>query len=56
MFCQLVPEELDKIKGMVGDERFAQGNYRQSAQIFDRLASSERFVDFLTLAAYDWLP
>jgi malate synthase len=52
---QVLREELDKIRGAVGDQAFRGGKYELAAQLFDSLATSDQFVDFLTLPAYDHL-
>ncbi|MEA2439221.1 MAG: malate synthase [Thermoleophilaceae bacterium] len=49
-------EELEKIREQVGDEFFySQGRPDQSRELFDQVALSEEFVDFLTLPAYEQL-
>ena len=45
-------EELGKIKAFVGVERFSRGRYEFARQVFDKVATSENFVEFLTLEAY----
>jgi malate synthase len=52
----MVPEEMEKIHELVGDEWFAQGEFETAQAIFDRLISADRFIGFLTLLAYDYLP
>jgi malate synthase len=48
--------ELERIKGEVGEEWFAEhGRADQSRSLFERVALSEEFVDFLTLPAYEEL-
>ncbi|MFP6559313.1 malate synthase A [Paraburkholderia sp. B3] len=47
---ELIPQELDKVKAVVG------GNtkpYDRAAQIFEQMSTSENFVDFLTLPLYE---
>ncbi len=53
LFQQVLDEELERVKGEVGAERYAAGRYRDAADIFTRLATSEECADFLTLPAYD---
>lgn len=55
LYRQLQPEELAKIKALVGEETFAQGRYAEAAQIFDALVTSDTFEEFLTLSAYERL-
>jgi malate synthase len=50
-------EELEKIREQVGDEFFySQGRPKESRELFDQVALSDEFVDFLTLPAYERLP
>ena len=49
-------EELERIREQVGDEFFhAQGRPRASREIFEDVALSDRFEDFLTIPAYERL-
>jgi malate synthase len=49
-------EELEKIREQVGDEFFySQGRPDQSRELFDKVALSDEFEDFLTLSAYEVL-
>jgi malate synthase len=49
--------ELDKIRDEVGDEFFfSEGRPEESRGLFERVALSEDFVEFLTLPAYEELP
>ncbi|HEX8067614.1 MAG TPA: malate synthase A [Thermoleophilaceae bacterium] len=49
-------EELEKIREEVGDEFFhAHGRPRESRELFEDVALGDRFVDFLTLPAYERL-
>jgi malate synthase len=53
LYRQLVPEELDRIKSIVGDSYYASGNYEAANQIIDNLVVQKEFTDFLTLVAYE---
>jgi malate synthase len=55
LYRALLSEELGKIKTMVGQERFAAGNYALASELFDQLVTKEGFSDFLTLMAYERL-
>ncbi len=48
-------EEMHAIEGEVGKERFAQGKYARARELFHTLVTSEDFVEFLTLPAYEEL-
>ena len=45
-------EELAKIRTSVGDDFYAKGRYDEAASLFDDVALSEDFVEFLTHPAY----
>jgi malate synthase len=55
LYRQIQPEELAKIRALVGEETFAAGRYAEAAQIFDALVTSDTFSEFLTLNAYERL-
>lgn len=55
MFREMVPEELEKIKGLVGEEAFAKGRYKLASELLDKITTSEDFVEFLTLPGYRYL-
>ncbi len=46
-------EELEKIKSAVGDDAFSKGRYDEARAIFDGVALSEEFQEFLTIPAYE---
>jgi malate synthase len=53
---QTAAEELDKIRRQVGDEFFySQGQPDLSRELFEQVALSDDFIDFLTLPAYQYL-
>ncbi|MGB0522103.1 MAG: malate synthase A [Flammeovirgaceae bacterium] len=51
----IIPQQMEKIKGLVGDERFTKGHYQKAAEIFEVLALADQFEEFLTLPAYQEL-
>ena len=53
LYKALLPEELEKIKQYVGEERFEKGRFKEAIDIFDMLIKADDFVEFLTLPAYD---
>jgi len=55
LYRRLLPEEMEKIKAMVGQAAFNAGQYQLAAQIFDRLVTEDKFTDFLTWIAYEYL-
>jgi malate synthase len=46
-------EELAKIRATVGDDFYSSGRYEEAASLFDGVALSEDFVEFLTFPAYE---
>jgi malate synthase len=51
----LITEELDKIRAALGGS-FDTAAYEQARQLFELVALSDDFVDFLTLPAYERMP
>ncbi|HZP95356.1 MAG TPA: malate synthase A [Candidatus Limnocylindria bacterium] len=45
-------EELGKIRAVLGDASYAQGRFDEAASLFDEVALSDDFVEFLTLPGY----
>ncbi len=54
LFRQMVPEELDRIKTLLGEE-YTSGRYEEAAKLFDKITTSDDFVEFLTLPGYELL-
>ncbi len=52
MVHQMIPEEIEKIKEYRG-ETYSLGRYEEAAQIFEHVATSDEFIEFLTLPAYE---
>jgi len=55
LYRALLSEEMDKIKSLVGEKRFAAGKYDLAKQVFDQLVTEKDFTEFLTLRAYEYL-
>src|SRR6266536_674563 len=55
LFHQLLADELNKIKGIVGEEEYTTRKFDTAAQLLDNIISKEEFVEFLTLPAYKYL-
>jgi malate synthase len=56
LFRRVLAEEMEKIQAAVGADAFAAGQYALAARVFDQIITSEQFVEFLTLPAYEHLP
>ncbi|TGE16230.1 malate synthase A [Hymenobacter elongatus] len=55
LYRSYVPTQLEKIRALVGEERYTEGQYLKAARLFDGLVTSEKFVEFLTVPAYEQL-
>lgn len=51
----VIEDEMRAIADLVGDERFAAGRFEDARAIFEDVALSDDFVDFLTIPAYERL-
>jgi malate synthase len=47
---------LEKIKQAIGEEQYASRKFDKAAQLLHNIITEERFVEFLTLPAYQYLP
>jgi malate synthase len=56
LYQRLLGEELEKIKGEIGAERYARGHFPAAIKLFMEMAQAERMEEFLTLPAYEQLP
>ena len=55
LYRALVPPALAVIETETGPEAYGKGHFVPAAQLFDRLVMSQKFIEFLTLPAYDLL-
>jgi malate synthase len=55
LFRKLLPEELDKVRTLLGEESWRSGRYEEAARLFEEITASDDYTEFLTLPAYDWL-
>jgi malate synthase len=55
LFRELTTEVLAELKDKVGEANFAANNYELAARLFDEISVADRFTDFLTLKAYEYL-
>ena len=55
LFRALVPQELAKVREMLGEQQYASGNYEEAAKMFEELTLADSFADFLTLPAYEYV-
>jgi malate synthase len=52
---QLTGEELQKIEGMRGGQRYTGGHFDRAKALFDQLVTADTFEEFLTLPGYRFL-
>lgn len=55
LFRDMLDEELQVVRAEVGEDRFADGRYREAAEMMDRLTTDDELKAFLTLPAYETL-
>ncbi len=55
LVVQLEEEELEAVRRMWGDEVYNRGRFPEAKAIFEQVALSDRFVEFLTLPAYQYV-
>ena len=55
LVCNLLPEELGRVKALLGPEAWGAGEYEEAARLLERIVISDDYVEFLTLPAYDLL-
>ena len=55
LFRELLPQELARVRGLVGPEGWEGGRYEKAAWFFAQLIASDEYVEFLTLPAYERL-
>jgi malate synthase len=52
---QLVGEELARVRGEIGGERFDSGRFDDARRLFEHVATSDDLIEFLTIPAYEQL-
>ena len=55
LYRGIAGEELQRIRTLVGDDRYEKGKFGLAARIFERLITDHEFTEFLTLPAYQEL-
>jgi len=50
---QTIPDQLEKIRGLVGARRFDSGRFDLASRLFEEMMTSADYPEFLTLVAYD---
>jgi malate synthase len=52
LFHEILVDELKKTPSIVGAEAWAAGKYEEGAKLFEQISTSDDYVEFLTLPAY----
>ena len=52
---KLLPEELAKVRTLLGEEAWKAGKYEAAAELFDQITAGDDYVEFLTLPGYERL-
>jgi malate synthase len=52
LFRTLLAEELPKVRTYLGDSAWKAGKYEEGAKLFEKITTDDRYVEFLTLPAY----
>ncbi len=52
---KLLPEELAKVRSLLGEDAWKAGKYEEAAKLFDQITTNDDYVEFLTLPGYEWL-
>jgi malate synthase len=52
---KLLPEELARVRTLLGEEGWKSGRYEEAAGLFERITTGDDYVEFLTLPGYEWL-
>jgi malate synthase len=55
LFRTLLAEELPKVRTYLGDAGWKGGRYEEGAKLFEKITTDDRYVEFLTLPAYDFV-
>ena len=52
---QMMKEELEKIRSLIGIEKYNSGEFKRAASLFEDMMTRADCPDFLTLVAYDYI-
>lgn len=55
LYRSCLSQEQEKIRSIVGDERYSSGKFDLARQIFEKLVTEDNFTEFLTLISYKHL-
>jgi malate synthase len=52
LFREMLAQEKQRLAGLLGPQRYAQGNFEEAGQLLDKITTAVEFDSFLTLSAY----
>lgn len=52
LYQEVLAEQIAAMREQVGEDTFEKGRYAEAIRLFDHLVTSDHFIDFLTLEAY----
>jgi malate synthase len=55
LFRKLLPEELAKVRTLLGEDGWKAGRYEEAVKLFDQITTGDDYVEFLTLPGYQWI-
>ncbi len=55
LFGEVLEQEMERIRGQVGSERWSSGRFHEARELFEGLSTSEECARFITLPAYEQL-
>ncbi len=55
LFRDVLKDEMEKLRTQLGDEQFRKRRFATAAEILDSIITSDQFIEFLTLPAYQYL-
>ena len=55
LYNTFLQQELLKIEVYIGTKNYENGQFERAITLFDNLVKQEKFVEFLTLPAYDFI-
>ncbi len=55
LFEEILPQELHKVRALLGEEAWNAGRYEEAARQFHRLIVSDQYIEFLTLPGYHYI-
>lgn len=55
LYSQMLEEEMDAIREEIGKDAFENGRFPEAVKLFDKMIRGDKFREFLTLPAYEYI-